>query len=149
MSQEPHDVPGRIMALDVGDARVGVAVSDPLQLIAQPLCTVDRQNGGVEKLVRLIVEHEVKRLVIGLPLELDGAHGPQAKKVEAFAAKLKKALRKQASPSPPEVVFWDERFTSGLAERFLAGSKLKNRDCHAALDRVSAAVILESYIDSL
>ncbi len=140
---------GRIMAFDVGDARVGVAVSDPLCMIAQPLCTIDRQNGGVEKLIQLIVEREVKRLVVGLPLELSGEHGPQAKKVEAFVVKLKTGMKKKGMGDSLEVVFWDERFSTGQAERVLAGSGLKNRDCHAALDRVSAAVILESYISSL
>lgn len=142
-------IAGRIIAFDVGDARVGVAVSDPLGMIAQPLCTVERQNGGVEKLIRLIVEKDAKRLVVGLPLELSGEHGPQAKKVEAFVEKLKTGLRKQNLLSSVEIVFWDERLTTAQAERVLSGSKLKNRDCHAALDRVSAAVILESYINSL
>lgn len=143
------DSPGRIMAFDVGDARVGVAISDPLGMIAQPLCTVERQNGGAEKLIRLVLEKEVRTLVIGLPLELDGVHGPQAKKVQAFVEKLKTGMRKQDLLSKVEILFWDERFSTAQAERVLSGSKLKNKENSAALDRVSAALILESYINSL
>lgn len=140
---------GRIVAFDVGDARVGVAMSDPLGMIAQPLCTIDRANGGMEKLADLVAEKAAKKVVVGLPLELSGEIGSQAKKVEAFVERFKTMLRRKSLLQSIEIVFWDERFSTGQAERVLAGSGLKNRDCHAALDRVSAAVILESYINSL
>ena len=91
----------------------------------------------------------MRTLVIGLPLELDGVHGPQAKKVQAFVEKLKTGMRKQDLLSKVEILFWDERFSTAQAERVLSGSKLKNKENSAALDRVSAALILESYINSL
>lgn len=144
---------GRIMGLDVGDARVGVALTDPLGIIAQPLCTIERANGGLAHIVRLIKEKSPQRIVVGHPLELSGERGPQALRVEAFVEKLRKVLAKEENGTSeslkPEIIFWDERFSTQQAERVMVGSKLKNRDCHEALDRVSAAVILESYINSL
>ena len=74
-------IAGRIIAFDVGDARVGVAVSDPLGMIAQPLCTVERQNGGVEKLIRLIVEKDAKRLVVVSPWNSLESTDPRPKKL--------------------------------------------------------------------
>lgn len=134
------------MALDVGDARIGVAVSDPLRMFAQPLTTITRkkdQNTAAE-IAALMVEQKVSVLVVGLPSELSGSRGEQAAKVEAFIEKLRRAIGKTALNA--RIEFWDERLTTVQAQRVIAGSKLKNRERDAALDRVSAAIILEGYL---
>lgn len=130
------------MALDVGDARVGIAISDPLGLSAQPYPAIERKKDFFKNLQKLIEEKAVKTLVLGLPLELDGAYGPQAKKVEDFRTALLKELRELNL----KVDYLDERMTTIQAERVLQGSKLKNKEKSAALDSISAALILESYL---
>lgn len=135
------------MALDVGDRRVGVAVSDPLGLTVRPLCTVSASGGAaVAEVARLIREQAASIVVLGLPYELDDQAGPQARKVHDFHRKLRRALEKEPELAAVRTVTWDERFTSLEAEELLRGSKLKNRDRRAAVDRVAAALILESYL---
>lgn len=130
------------MALDVGDARVGIAISDALGISAQPHAAIERKKDFFAKLRKLIEEKEIKTLVLGLPLELDGAYGIQAKKVEDFRSSLTKELAQLNL----KVDYLDERLTTAQAERVLQGSKLKNRARSAALDSISAALILESYL---
>jgi len=137
----------RVMALDVGDARIGVAVSDPLGITAQPLSTIERKDGYLSRLLETITSMQVKTIVIGLPLTLEGEKGPQVKKVENFKKKLGKALR----AIPPngyavDFVMLDERMSTKQAQRVIIESGLKNKDRSAALDRISAAIILESYL---
>lgn len=130
------------MALDVGDARVGVAVSDPLGFSAQPYPAIERKKDFFKILRKLLEEKQVKTVVLGLPLELDGAYGPQAKKVEDFRT----TLLKEMCELDLKVDYLDERMTTVQAERVLQGSKLKNKEKSAALDSISAALLLESYL---
>ncbi len=137
-----------MLGLDVGDARIGVAISDPLGMFAQPLVSLERKNElAVSEVVKLVEEHAVSIVVIGLPLELNGNEGEQAKKVKTFAAKLKGGLE-QSPANQTNLFFWDERLTTVQAERVIAGSGLKNRARREALDRISAAIILESFLHS-
>jgi putative Holliday junction resolvase len=102
----------KVMALDFGSARTGVAVSDPTGLVARPLCVVERaaSEAGLDELVRLVGDEEAERVVIGLPLTLRGTRGEQAQATERFAAALRKRL------SVPVELF-DERFTTDLAQQ--------------------------------
>lgn len=137
----------RIMALDVGDARIGVALSDRLGITAQPKCTIERKTGSyIRDILELVAKEQVETVVIGIPYELSGSLGDQGRKVTCFAKNLSSSLKADPELSTVKVDFWDERFTTREAESVIAGSKLKNRQRRAALDRVSAAIILQSYM---
>jgi putative pre-16S rRNA nuclease len=133
----------RIMALDVGDSRIGVAVSDPTELLAKPLTIIKRLNlaSDIQVISRLTKENEAGRLVVGLPISLEGGEGQQAGKVRAFAAELGKVL-----VLPTEMV--DERFSTVQAKEYMreSGKKKKGREKQHD-DAVAAAVILQNYLD--
>jgi putative Holliday junction resolvase len=138
---------GKIMALDVGNARVGVAMSDAMQITAQPHCTIEIVGKkALREIAQIAVVNKVLKIIVGLPLELSGKEGDQAKAVKKFATDLQEILIANEASSKIEIIFWDERFTTKAAERVLIGSKLKNRERSAALDRISAALILEGYM---
>lgn len=138
----------RKMALDVGDARIGVAISDPLAIFAQPLCTIDNNKYFIGKLSEIIKEKNVDAIIIGMPYEMSANLGAQGEKVKKFAEKLKNSLSIKEEFNSIKIEFWDERLTTKQAQKIIAGSGLKNKDCAAALDRVSAALILEAYLNS-
>ncbi|MGH9869464.1 MAG: Holliday junction resolvase RuvX [Candidatus Polarisedimenticolia bacterium] len=134
---------GRIMALDVGTVTIGVAISDPLGITAQPVTTLRRvgwrQDLGA--LQALIAAHEVQRIVVGLPLRLGGERGTAAEEVEAFARKLEAAVQLP-------VVSWDERLTSVQAERILLEADVSRKRRREVVHRLAAAIILQSYLDT-
>jgi putative Holliday junction resolvase len=101
----------------------------------------------IKELLAVIRQHEVGLLVLGLPYELDGSLGLQGRQTKLFELRLAKALKKDPDLKEIAIEFFDERFTSAQAERVIAGTRLKNRDRRAALDRVAAALILESYLE--
>mgnify|MGYP002271087077 CR=1 FL=1 len=132
----------RIMAIDYGDARTGVAISDPTGLLAGYTTVIQSRKEGVvaEELARLAKEHSVDELVMGFPRNMDGTEGPRAELYRAFAARLEEVCGLKP-------VLWDERRTTVSAAAILAdndtfGAKRKER-----LDSVSAAVILESFLN--
>ena len=133
----------RIMALDVGDKNIGIAVCDALHLTAQGRPTLRRTgwDADVTHLRRLIEENEVEKLVVGKPLHMDGRESPQSQKIAEFATKLSNTL---GIP----VIFWDERLTSFAAEQHLEEMGLNWRDRKKHVDRVAAMFILQSYLDS-
>jgi putative Holliday junction resolvase len=122
----------KVMALDYGSARTGVAVSDPTGTIARPLGVVERANSesGMQQLVELVAQEEVGQVIVGLPLTLRGERGEQARASEQFAARLRKLV---AVP----VVLFDERFTTDLAQQ---------NPSDAALDARAAAHLLSSFL---
>lgn len=141
----------RILGLDIGDARIGVAMSDPLGMFASPLCTIEKRNENpVRRVVELIREHGVTVVVFGLPYELNGTIGPQAEKVLSTVEKLEQAVEQSADETVKSVriVAWDERMSTKQAKSVMQGSKLKDRENSAALDRVSAAIILDSFMQA-
>lgn len=148
MSASSLSIPslGRILAVDPGSRRIGVALSDPQRILAQPLTTLS--SGGrrrdVQALVELAREHEAVAVVVGLPYHMDGSEGPSF----ASAVRLIEDLR-DASGLP--VCGWDERLTSVQAERTLisAGVRRDKRRRKGTVDRVAAALILESFLTSL
>lgn len=133
---------GRLMALDVGERRVGVAVSDENAVIASPLAVVDRRRDDLAEVARLVAAWEVDRLVVGLPTGLSGREGPQAALVRAYAARLAAHL----GPEPP-IAFWDERLTTAIAERALIATGARRAERRERIDAVAAAVILQSFLD--
>jgi len=137
------------MALDIGDARIGVAMSDPLGITAQPHSVIERSGQkSVQAVISLIEQNDVGTLLVGLPLELDGQKGPQAQKVEEFISQLRSAIERRVNLRGTEFVYWDERMTTVEAKRYLAGSKLKDRDSRAALDKIAATLMLEGFLES-
>ncbi|WP_376789300.1 Holliday junction resolvase RuvX [Thermoflexus sp.] len=131
---------GRVMALDLGEKRIGVALSDPTRTIARPLVVLPRtsRRAVVEALRRLIAAHEVEAIVIGLPRSLSGAEGPQAQWVRREAEALARQL-------PVPVVWWDERLSTVTAATYRALRGARRRD---PLDAEAAAVILQDYLEA-
>ena len=132
----------RILALDVGDARIGVAVSDPLGIIAQPIGLVTRVGWGpdIAKITEFADQYGTRTLLCGLPLNMDGSAGGQADKVRAFAQQLEK--------KGFTVTFWDERMTTVTAERALIEGGVHRADRKRLVDKTAAAIILQAYLDA-
>ena len=131
----------RIAALDVGDARIGVAVSDELGITAQGIGVVRRVGGrrDLEALRAILAPYAPERLVVGLPLDMCGTEGRQATRVRAFGARAAEHL---GLP----VEFWDERLTTWEAERTLIEADVRSRRRRAVVDQVAAAIILRDYL---
>jgi putative holliday junction resolvase len=134
----------RSLGLDVGDRRIGVALSDPLGILASPLLVIEREkeNADLAAIVKLVKKNGVEMIIVGLPQSMDGSLGAQAEKVKAFAEKLK-----EQSPVPVE--FRDERLTTVVAKRMLeeAGIKKSARNKRIEYDAAAAAIILQSYLN--
>jgi putative pre-16S rRNA nuclease len=134
----------RILALDPGSKRIGVAVSDELKMIAQPLEFISAEPFAefLSRLKELIREKEVELVLIGLPRNMDGSYGPAALKARDFAAALREAVT-------VPVQTWDERLTSAQAQRFLIQAGVRRRERKTKVDQTAAAILLQSYLDSL
>jgi putative holliday junction resolvase len=132
----------RYLGLDVGDKRVGVALSDETATLASGLATYQRVGPKKDPraIAELVLEHEVGEVVVGLPRSLDGSLGPQAQKVLAFIEQLKGVLKVPVVP-------WDERFTSVMANLALTEAEASRRERKANVDKVSAILILQNYLD--
>jgi putative Holliday junction resolvase len=138
----------RILALDVGERRVGVAVSDKAGLIAAPQAVVHRGSKAEDyaHFARLVREQEVETLVVGHPLNADGSAGPQAQRIERYAAALMEAFKAEGLEVP--VILWDEYGSTRQAQETMIASGRKARQRRARLDAVAAAVILQDYLDA-
>jgi putative Holliday junction resolvase len=130
----------RILALDVGKRRIGVAVSDPLGITARPHSTIPRDQQAIEKIVSIMKDLEVTRIVVGLPLHLNGTEGEQARDVRAFAAKL------MSRAVSVEICWQDERLSTVEAEERLSDRRGGWRKKKNRIDAFAAAGILESYL---
>ncbi|MBC7546009.1 MAG: Holliday junction resolvase RuvX [Candidatus Sericytochromatia bacterium] len=132
----------RSLGLDVGTKTVGVAISDPMGWTAQGLTTVRRQNfvKDLAALKALADEHQAVRWVVGLPLNMDGSHGPQAEFVEDFMARLAKIC-------PIPAVYIDERLSSKQAQRSMMDAGMRRDKRKAMIDEQAAMVILQIYLD--
>jgi putative Holliday junction resolvase len=139
-----EDRPGRILALDLGKRRIGLAISDELGITAQGLETLRRTRirDDLDALVRLVSERDVTLVLMGHPLHMSGDESRQSEYTRDFARKL------EARAGVP-VKFWDERWTSVEAGRVLKESGISIEKRARAVDRLSAVILLESYLDSL
>ncbi|MDO9556754.1 MAG: Holliday junction resolvase RuvX [Coriobacteriia bacterium] len=133
----------RHLGLDIGDARVGVAVSDPTGRVATPLDVLDARGllGDVGPLRRLVEEYGPGVMVVGLPLSLSGEEGPQARAVRETVERYAKTL-------DIPVRYWDERLSSAEARRIMTSSGVSDRKKRGTLDKLAAALILQSYLDA-
>ena len=134
----------RILALDHGTKRIGVAVSDELKMIAQPLEYIPAEPFAafLDRLKDLLREKEVEMILVGMPRNMDGSYGPAALKVREFIGALNEAV---TTP----VQTWDERLTSAQAQRFLIQGGVRRDQRKEKVDKTAAAILLQSYLDSL
>lgn len=132
----------RVLGVDFGDVRIGIALSDPLGITAQPkLCLEERDIAAAAAAVAALArEHQVSEIVVGLPVNMNGSEGPRAKRSRQFGAELAKLL------PDVSVRYWDERLTTSQASRLLRGSGASSRK--AKIDMVSAQILLQSYLDA-
>jgi len=129
--------------MDVGARRIGLAISDPLAITAQGLDTIHRQNKrrDLAQLERVIREHDVAEIVMGLPLRMSGAEGIQAEKMQAFAEEIRRRFK-------VPVHLWDERLTSAQANRLLRETDMSIKRRGAVVDQMAAVLILQSWMDA-
>jgi len=134
----------RVLGLDIGDRRIGVAMSDPIGILASPLTQINRTGTevAIEAILKIIRQYEVERIIAGLPYSIDGSKGPQVQKVESFLKKLSKRL-----DIPIET--WDESYTTMAAEsKMIEGGVRKDRR-KKQIDAAAAAIILQEYLDTI
>lgn len=133
----------RWLGLDVGDRRIGIAISDPLELTAQGHSVRHRGNSPAQDLEfihQVIIEKEVEGVVIGLPINMNGTEGPMAEKVRLFGTKLQQL-------SGLEPIYWDERLSTSSALRVLIEADLSRQKRKGKVDQVAAVIILQNYLD--
>ena len=133
----------RILALDHGTRRIGVAISDELQMIAQPLEYIAAEPFAefLTRLRELLTEKEVELILVGLPRNMDGSYGPAALKVQDFVAALRNAVT-------VPIKTWDERLTSVQANRILIEGNVRRDKRKLKVDKMAAAILLQGYLDS-
>ena len=132
----------RILGVDFGRARIGIAVSDELGMLAHPVKTIPASRDAGKQIAEIVREKNAERVVIGLPRHMNGSVGESAGEALAFAEELRKLL-------PCEVVTWDERLTTIAANRALRDGGRKTRDSRNFVDQVAAQMILQGYLDGL
>ena len=134
----------RILALDHGTKRIGVAISDELKMIAQPVEFIPAEPFAafIGRLKELLLEKQVELILVGMPRNMNGSYGPAALKVEQFVAALKTA-------ATVPIKTWDERLTSAQANRFLIQDNVRRDKRKEKVDQMAAAILLQSYLDSL
>lgn len=132
----------RILGIDLGRARIGVAVSDELGMLAHPVETIPARGDAARRIAEIVREKNAERVVIGLPRHMNGSVGIGASEALAFAEKLRGCVA-------CEVVTWDERMTTMAANRALRDSGQKTRNSRGVVDQVAAQMILQGYLDAL
>jgi len=134
----------RILGIDYGERRIGLAISDPLGIIALSLPTLDTKKvkDVFEEIKTIVKEKDVEKIVLGLPRNMDGTIGEKGEKVKEFASKLKEKIDK-------EIDFWDERLTSVESLKILREEKRKIKREKKIVDQISAVLILQGYLDNL
>ncbi len=134
----------RVLAIDHGSKRMGIAVSDELKMIAQPLEYIPAEPFAdlLARLKEVVREKEVELIIVGMPRNMDGSYGPAALKVQEFVAVLRTAI---ITP----IQTWDERLTSAQANRFLIEADVRRAKRREKVDKTAAAILLQSYLDSI
>ncbi len=132
----------RILALDVGERRIGVAVSDPTGIVAQPLLVIERRGWAPDlaRIRELVRTHQVRRIVVGYPYTLRKTRGLQTEQVDRFMTRLRQAVTVDVLP-------YDERLTTAQAERALLAGDVRRARRRAVRDAVAAALLLQNYLD--
>jgi len=134
----------RILGIDHGTVRIGLAISDELELVASPLRTLEAQNEPEREIARIVRDKQIGKIVVGMPLHMSGDKGDAAKRVEKFAASLSKALRHEIP-----IEFVDERLSSVEAEASLSRAGITGkRERNELVDQLAAVVILQDHLNS-
>lgn len=133
----------RVVALDVGSVRIGVAVSDPLGIFAQGIAVLSAQGNWLSDLKKIIDKYNNPKLVIGLPKRTDGKEGPEAKKMREWASQIKEEF------PDIEIEFIDERYTTSIAQRTLLEANVSRYSRKQKIDKIAATLILQSYLDRM
>jgi putative Holliday junction resolvase len=133
---------GRVVGLDVGDVRTGVAVSDPFRIVATPRVVVDTSSSqiGAKAIAEIVREEEAALIVVGMPLNREGKRGHQAEKVQAFIDVLAELVE-------AEIVFQDERFSTAVVQRAMSEAGVKSKKRKKIVDKLAAQQILQAYLD--
>lgn len=131
----------RILGIDTGEARIGLAVSDELGMLAHPLETVDARKGAMQRIAEVCGAKKISTIIVGHPRNMDGTYGPAADRAKKFADDLRARLH-------CEVKLWDERLTTMAAQKALHAGGLNTKQSRAVIDQVAAVMILQSYLDS-
>lgn len=132
---------GRVLGIDYGDVRIGLALSDPTAFLASSLCVLESTKIGLDQIIALIAEHKVEKIVVGLPRNMDGSYGSATEKVRAFIEKLR------AKTTVP-VLEWDERLSTVSAHNALREAGLSGKQRKGLVDKVAAQIILQNYLDA-
>jgi len=137
----------RILALDIGDKKIGVAVSDPLGLTAQGVTTLIRRNFKQDcaEILKLLRDYQAQKILIGLPLNMENQEGPQAKKVRFFQEGLEKFLKENQYSASIETM--DESFSSSDAEAILLEADMSRKKRKKVIDKLAAVMILQNYLE--
>jgi putative pre-16S rRNA nuclease len=138
-----YDFAVRTLALDYGERRIGVAISDPTGLIAQPLETIPAHAGGrdaLERIAELVRANEVGQIVVGLPVHMNGRSGPEAERARAFGERVR-------ARAGVEVAYLDERWTSREAERALDEGGVRRHKQKGKVDPIAAAILLRTWLE--
>jgi len=133
---------GRMLGLDMGNVRIGVAISDESGTIASPLTMLLRAGPVVQDVQKLIRQYGAVRIVVGLPVGMSGREGPQAADVRAYTERI-------AGEFDLPFEYWDERMTTSIAHQYLTASKTKPNKRKQQVDAIAAAVMLQGYLDHL
>lgn len=133
----------RILAIDHGTKRMGIAISDELKMMAHPVEFIPAEpfNSFLARLKELLQDKEVEMILVGMPRNMNGSYGPAALKVQDFVAALKGAVT-------VPIHTWDERLTSAQANRFLIEGNVRREQRKEKVDKMAAAILLQSYLDS-
>jgi len=134
----------RILAIDHGTKRMGIAISDEMRTIAQPLeyIAAEPLDKFFDRLAQIIAEKQISLIVVGVPRNMDGTYGPAAAKVQQFVAALKDVVT-------VPIKSWDERLTSVQANRYLIEADVRRSKRKEKVDKTAAAILLQSYLDSV
>ena len=139
---------GRIMSIDYGEKRVGIALSDPLHTISYPLCVINKKNENqlVDEIIKIINDKLVEKIIIGLPLSMSGSYSEQTKKVIVFKDFLIKELSDRSLSIDIDTI--DERLSSVSAKNIMIQQGVKTGHNKGRIDELSASIILQEYLDS-
>ena len=131
----------RIVALDIGSVRIGVAVSDPLGMFAQGVAVLQAEGPWLEELAKILARYEKPVILIGLPRRTDGSEGPEAEHMREVAATVKERFPEL------QIEFWDERFTTTIAQQALIEADVSRRGRKQKVDKIAATLLLQSFLD--
>lgn len=134
----------RVLGLDYGSKRIGVAVSDELGMTAQPLSTIERKSrqGDLKAISDYVRSYSIEKIVVGYPVRLDETRGVQCEKVDRFIERLTSAF-------PLPVCKWDETLSTWEADEVLSEARIRRKDRKKIVDKIAAAIMLQSYLDSM